>query len=224
MARLAVLGTLASSLAHEVRNPLAGVRSLAQRFRDDALDDEQRRKYADVIVRESDRVARLVGRILDVSRRLPRPADGGAPIDLASLFDDVALLAGPKAEERGVELRCDAADGTALASREVLTQVLLNLVLNGVEHTPRGGCVTLAARIEPEGRVVEVSDEGPGIAPEHRARVFEPYWTTDGGTGLGLSVVKQLADDQGWQVLLDNAPGGGARLRVVMPTAPPLAS
>jgi signal transduction histidine kinase len=218
-ARLAALGTLAASLAHEVRNPLTGVRSLAQRFRDDALDDEQRRNYADVIVRESDRVTRLVERILGVSRRLPPPVGPGEPTALGPLFDDLTLLAGPRAKERGVDLRCEATDATAVASREVLTQVLLNLVLNGVDHSPRGGCVAVAARSEPDGMVIEVSDQGPGIPPEHRTRVFEPYWSADGGTGIGLSVVKQLVADHRWQLLLDDAPGGGARIRVRVPAA-----
>lgn len=215
--RLAILGTLAASLAHEVRNPLTGVRSLAQRVRDDTLEDERRREYADVIVREADRVSRLLERMLGVSGRKPSSGQSVEHTDLHTVLEDVALLAGPKADAKGVAFLCDAAGHSATVSREALTQVLLNLVLNGIEHTPAGGRVTVEARRDMDGIALQVADQGPGIAAEDRASVFEPYWSSEGGTGIGLSVVKQLAEDHGWRVSVHDSDGGGALVRVFLP-------
>ena len=216
--RLAVLGELTASLAHEIRNPLTGVRSLAQRLAEEEIDEPRRRRYAGVILEETGRVERLVSNLLGVAKRSPRAA-AAAPTPLDPLFEDLLLLVGARAQRAGVRLAADGGRLVARAPRETLAQVLLNLLLNGVAASPRGGVVELSAR-ESGGTVeVRVRDAGPGIAPEERERIWEPFYSGTGGTGLGLAVVRRLAREEGWTVEAGDAPGGGAELVLRVPAA-----
>jgi signal transduction histidine kinase len=218
--RLAVVGELSASLAHEIRNPLTGVRSLAQRLAEEEIPDDKRRRYAGVILEEVGRVERLVANLLGIARRAPRVRDAAARTPLAPLFEDLALLVAGRAEKARVRVTADAHGVTACSAREPLAQALLNLLLNAVEHTPEGGAVAFCARQTAEGTEVAVRDQGPGIPREERARIWEPFHTGGSGTGLGLAVVRRVAREEGWTVDVDDAPGGGAEFRIVIPTAP----
>lgn len=219
MERLAVVGELAASLAHEVRNPLTGVRSLGQRIAEEELTDERRRKYAGVIVREVGRVEQIVSNLLDVARRDPEVEEPEtlAPTPVGPLFEDVVLLVTGRAKKAGVEIATDAGDLSVAAPREPLAQALLNLLLNAVQHAPTGSTVRLEAR--PAGAAVEilVRDSGPGVPAAERERVFQALYSGSGGTGLGLAVVRRIAYARGWTVTLDDAPDGGAEFRIVVP-------
>jgi len=225
MERLAVVGEIAATFAHEVRNPLTGVRSLAQRIAEEDLPDEKRRSYADLIVREAERVEGIVARTLGLARRAPGPEAGRGPTPLAPLFEDLRLLVTGRAEKGGVELRSEPAVEAAPAGREPLAQALLNLMLNAVAHSPRGATVELLARPaggaggrgEAGGVEIVVRDQGPGVPAADRKRVFDPLYSGTGGTGLGLAVVRRIAEEQGWSVTIEDAPGGGAEFRLVIP-------
>ena len=217
--RLAAVGELAASVAHEVRNPLTGVRSLAQRMAEEEVDPERWRRYSGVIMEEVGRVDRIVGNLLDVARRTPEATvEGEGPTELAPLFDDLILLTAARADRAGVSLEADARGLTTPAPREPLAQVLLNLVLNGVRHTPEGGRVRLMAEESGGGITLRVRDGGPGVPPEERERIFEPFHTMGAeGSGLGLSVVRRIAGERDWTVEVGDAPGGGAEFRVALP-------
>lgn len=217
--RLAVVGELAASLAHEIRNPLTGVRSLAQRIAEGEVGEERRRRYAEVILEEVGRVERLVANLLGIARR-PQPRAVTAPGEvtaLAPLLEDLLLLLGPRAEKAGVRLEASGGSATAPASREALTQALLNLALNAVAHTPPGGRVEIGAGEEPQGAIVWVRDQGPGVPEEERERIWEPFHSGRGGTGLGLAVVRRLAREEGWRLDLADVPGGGAEFLIRIP-------
>jgi signal transduction histidine kinase len=218
--RLAVVGELAASLAHEIRNPLTGVRSLAQRLAEEEIDEPRRRRYAGVILEEVGRVERLVGNLLGIARQAPRahPADSRAA--LAPLFDDLLLLVGSRAEKAGVRLVADAGGTEAAAPREALAQALLNLLLNAVAHTPRGGAVHLLARPAQGAVELLVRDSGAGVPADERERIWEPFHSGSGGTGLGLAVVRRLAREHGWGAEVGEAPGGGAEFRLRVPSPP----
>lgn len=219
--RMAVLGELAASFAHEVRNPLTGVRSLAQRLAQEDVSEERRRKYADVIVREVGRVETIVSRLLGAARYPGREeeADGGT-FPLEPLFEDVALLVGPRARDRNVTIEADAGELAVTAPRAPLAQVLLNLVINAVDHAPARTAVELSARPRGGGIAIEVRDRGPGIPPEERQRVLEPLYSRSGGTGLGLAVVRRIVDERGWSLAIGEAEGGGAAIEVGLPSDP----
>lgn len=217
--RQAMVGELTASFAHEVRNPLTGVRSLAQRLAEEEVDDPTRRRYSEVIVREVGRVERIVADLLAVSRRgTGRPREA-APTDLESLFEDLRILLAPRAERSGVELRVPVTDLRVSVSRESLAQVLLNLLLNAVEHSPVEGRVDLLAEPEGDSAVIAVRDSGPGIPPADRERIFAPLYSGRGGSGLGLAVVRRIADESGWKIEVGDSAGGGAELRVRVPLA-----
>jgi signal transduction histidine kinase len=210
--RLAVLGELAATLAHEVRNPLTGVRSLAQRIAQDDVPAEKRKRYGEVILEETGRVERLVDNLLELSRRGVRKEGSAQAIPLAPLLEDLALLTEGRAERAGVELRMNAHRLTVSASREVLLQALLNLVLNAIVHSPRGGRVNVNAASNGEHVDIVVSDQGTGVPAADRERIFDPFYsTTERGTGLGLSVVRHLVREHGWRIEVGEAPGGGAQ-------------
>jgi signal transduction histidine kinase len=214
--RLAVVGELAASLAHEIRNPLTGVRSLAQRLAEEQVEEAKQRRYASVILEEVGRVERLVANLLSVARRAPRGPSAGAATELAPLFDDLSLLVGSRAEKSRVRLIVDAAGVTAPAAREPLAQTLLNLLLNAIAHAPAGTAVELRARETADGVELSVRDHGPGVPPDQRERIWEPFHTSGDGTGLGLAVVRRLAREEGWTAEVDDAAGGGAEFRLRM--------
>ncbi len=217
--RLAVVGELAAVVAHEVRNPLTGVRSLAQRLADERVDDDRRRRWAGVILEETARMERLVSNLLEVARRAPRSSAGQGLTPLAPLFEDLALLAGARAARAGVTLEVAAGELSAAAPREALAQATLNLLLNAIAYSPAGGRVGLAATASGGATVIQVTDQGPGVPPEDRERIFDPFHSgRPGGTGLGLSVVRRLARELDWTVEVDDAPGGGAEFRLRIPT------
>ena len=220
--RLALLGELAASFAHEVRNPLTGVRSLAQRLADDDVNEEKRRRYAGVIVSEVERVEALVGRLLDLARRrAPAAAREMVDVPLAPLLDDVALLVQGRAERAGVTVQVDGGALAARGTREALAQVLLNLVLNAVAHSPAGGTVRCTTRDAGSTVAIAVRDQGAGVPAAARERLFEPFESAAGGTGLGLAVSRRLVEEMGGTIRLVDVAEGGAVFEVLLPAAVP---
>ncbi len=184
--RFAALGRLAGGIAHELRNPLTAIRMAVETAID---EDSEARKIA---VAEIERLDRTLREMLDYVRpREPRLTD----VALPDLCNEVRSLLGPQCEHLGVALEVDAAEGdTVRADRDRLVQALLNLVLNAAQSQPSGGVVRLVAR----GAVIAVEDEGCGIPDEVRESLLQPFVTTrEAGIGLGLAVVKQVADEHG---------------------------
>jgi signal transduction histidine kinase len=218
--RLALVGELAASLAHEVRNPLTGIRSLAQRLGSADMEAERRRRYADVILEEIGRLDRIVSNLLDVARRGDRTARLTAgPVPLAPLFDDLALLVESRARAADVRLRTRSDGVVVSAAREPLAQVLLNLLLNAIVHSPAGGTIRLEARPNGASARITVGDQGPGVPAADRDTIFEPFRTTGLGAGLGLAVVRRLARDWAWPHGVRDAPGTGAEFWIDVPLA-----
>jgi len=222
--RLAAMGELASTVAHEVRNPLNAVGMTAQRLKREflgatpasAAEREELEELLSVMTSETHRIDRIVQQFLEYARP-PRLAP--EPVDLGALVDDVAGRARSRAESRGVRLEVEAgAPGTALVDPAQLRQALDNLVRNAVEATPEGGRVTLAARREGGGHAVEVRDTGRGIEPDHLPRIFDLYFTTKAdGTGVGLAVTQQIVTAHGGTIEVDSRPGAGTTMTVHLP-------
>jgi len=221
LARLAIAGELTASFAHEVRNPLTGVRSLTQRIADGDVDESKRRQYASVILEEVGRIEQIVENLLRVSRRQPRLPWSGEATPLEPLFEDVRLLVSPRAQRAGANIEVSARSLAGNAPREALAQALLNLALNAIAHSPAGGCVRIDAERCNDGVAIIVSDEGPGVPAAERERIFEPFYSRrPDGTGLGLSVVRRLSRQLGWTVTVSDAARGGAQFRLHIPNVP----
>ena len=221
--RLALLGEFSASIAHEVRNPLTGMKSLVQRLRDEDLDAEKRTRYLGVILDEIGRLDRIVTSLTDVARRpAPTPSSTGGASDAVTetsiLFADLQLLVEARARAGGVTIVTNSPRGLrAAAPREALAQALLNLLLNAIAHAPSGTRVELSADRDNGSVVITVRDQGPGIDASERELVFQPFHTSSGGTGLGLAVVRSLARNHSWSIDIGDAPGGGAELRLTVP-------
>jgi two-component system, NtrC family, sensor histidine kinase HydH len=222
--RLALLGELSATLAHEIRNPLAGMRSLTQRLGEPDVDEDRRTRYARVILGEIGRMERIVGNLLDLARRSTVAESAVSVTALEPLFDDLLLLVDGRTRRAQVRVERDAAGLSAAAPRDALAQSLLNLLINAVTHTPPGGTIQLSAGPAGAGVEVRVSDTGPGVPQEARERIFDPFHTRGLGAGLGLAVVRRTARELGWTVGVRDASGGGACFFIVIPAPAPAPS
>jgi two-component system sensor histidine kinase PilS (NtrC family) len=218
--RLADLGRLAAGLAHELRNPLASMMG-AQELLAQApgLDDENRR-LMEIALRESSRLEQLVTRFLEFARPAPPRR---TPCDLGALTEETleAFRNDPAAAR--IDLERNLARARTEADPDQIRQVLWNLLLNAAQAAGdpdhgRPGHVRVACGEDGEGAFLVVDDDGPGIPPEHRERIFLPFFTTKPlGTGLGLANVHQLVDAHGGTISLETSPAGGARFWVWFP-------
>jgi len=169
-----------------------------------------------VMSSETQRIDRIVQQFLEYARP-PRLAPEA--VDLGALVRDVGERARSLAGARGVAVEVEApGSGIAIVDPAQLRQALDNLVRNAVEATPEGGRVSLAARREDGGHVVEVRDTGRGIEPDHLARIFDLYFTTKAdGTGVGLAVTQQIVTAHGGTIEVDSRPGAGTTMTVRLP-------
>ncbi|HEX8698362.1 MAG TPA: ATP-binding protein [Myxococcaceae bacterium] len=220
--RIAAWQEVARRLAHEIKNPLTPIQMsletlLAAQSANDARFPTLFRDSAAVVLEEVDRLRRIVDEFSRFAR-LPKPQL--APVDLGELAQNVlALYATPP---EGITLLPTLQTGVvALADRDQLTQVLVNLVKNAEEAMAgKSGSVRVRVKGTESDAIVEVEDSGPGIPPEHRARIFEPYFTTkEGGTGLGLAIAARILQEHGGKLEVGGEPGEGARFSLVLPRA-----
>jgi two-component system, NtrC family, sensor histidine kinase HydH len=218
MEKLAVLGEFATGIAHEIRNPLAAIKTSVQ-----ALARREREpKRVQLLVEmegEIDRLARVVSDLLDFGR--PRPPIPVA-VPVRELSRRIAAIIEPEAVRRELHFSCQGDSDLELwADSDHLQQIVLNLALNAVQATPAGGAVVLRASAANDGQVaLEISDTGCGIAADLLQRVSDPFFTTKTkGVGLGLSISRQLCELNGGRMTIDSAPGQGTVVRVLLPSA-----
>jgi signal transduction histidine kinase len=225
--RLAYVGTLASGLAHEIRNPLNSLNLNMQMMKEE-IDAGQARgatvgRLLSITRSEISRLERLVTDFLSYARPRAPEREEIRPRDL---FVRVREVVGGSVARRGGRLEVEDSSGALLrADVAQLTQLLLNLVQNAVaaaEEAGRPPRVLLSARRGDGDRVaLEVSDNGTGIAEEERRRIFDVFYSTrKGGTGLGLAIVERIVRNHDGELELDSVPGEGTTFRVLLPEAP----
>jgi heavy metal sensor kinase len=215
--------------SHEIRTPLTALRSVGEVALQGAQSKEEYREVIGTMLEEVDRLSRLADELLAIAR-----AESGQGhflferLDLARLAADVASQLEVLAEERQQLLKVRADEEvTVNGDRLSLRQALMNLIDNAIKYSPERSEVTVAVGSDGAQAVVEVIDQGAGIAPEHRERIFERFYRIDpsrsremGGTGLGLSLVKLAAEAHGGKVEVDEREGGGSVFRFTLPLAP----
>lgn len=217
MEKLAVLGEFATGIAHEIRNPLAAIKTSVQALSRREPDPKRTQLLAEM-EGEIDRLARVVSDLLDFGR--PRPPFPGV-VPVRELFRRIAGIIEQEALGRGLHFSCQGnSDLECWADPDHLQQIVLNLALNALQATPAGGAVILRA-FDTGGQVaIEVSDTGCGIPAELLERVSDPFFTTKTrGVGLGLSISRQLCELNGGRMTIDSAPGHGTVVRILLPIA-----
>jgi two-component system NtrC family sensor kinase len=217
--KLAALGRLAASLAHEINNPLQALSSGLRLLNRPTLDAEKRKQYVAVAGREVERLVGIAERTIGFYRPT---ADDAAATDVHVLLDEMLALAGKELEHGHVVVRREWADhlSTIHAIANQLKQVFLNLILNAAQAMPDGGTLTISTGRAEDGSAICVrfADTGHGIAPEHRDRIFEPFYTTrEQGTGLGLSISYNIVQQHGGRIEVESQPGQGTVFAVILP-------
>lgn len=215
--RLTVVGRMAASIVHDIRNPLHMLR-LSVEMIGGKTDDPGIREILGMMIVQIDRFSSMAEEIIDFSRgtaslRIDR-------FEVADLLDEVTAIYAGKISSRNVRLKRRAEyDGPFEGDFDKLLRLLQNLVGNALDALPKGGTLTIAA--EKEGRTLRltVADDGPGIPEEVRERLFEPFQThgKKHGTGLGLAIVKKIAEDHGGSVRVESGAGEGTRMIVSLP-------
>lgn len=212
--RLAVVGTTAAGLAHDLRNPLAGVLAGLGNLRAETTDEESGRRL-EILSSEVRRAVDLLNGYLASARHTPEPA---RPTDVAELVTELVDLAGGTVE--GVQLSREVPHGlTCVLPRDRVRQALLNLIMNAVEATRDvGSRVVVSANRDDDWLDLTVSDDGRGFPIDFTAESIRPFSSTRaGGTGLGLAMVRRTVRDLGGSLELSNNDDGGARVRVRLP-------
>jgi len=215
--KLAALGELAASLAHEIRNPLSAVSGSFQMLSSSPDFNEEDRSLSEIIARELDRMERLVNDMLEYARpNEPRRRE----TDVGLLVDEVvrAFLNGREAEGRNVEVEIE--DGVLVeADQAQIRQVLWNLLRNAAQATDEGGIIEVLVGRDENGEViVEVLDDGLGIPSENLETVFDPFFSTrERGLGLGLAICRRIMEGHGGTIEALLPEGGGTMFRLVLP-------
>jgi two-component system sensor histidine kinase HydH len=216
--RLSALGELSAGLAHEIRNPLGALEGAVQILQRPELPTDTRHEFVEMAGKEVGRLKALLTSFLDFAR--PQPPEKTL-IEPVLLLESVVRLAAETAKMAKVQILVEAQEAAPIAvDAEQIKQVLLNLVLNAVQAMPEGGQVVLRARQEDGSVLLEIADQGSGIAPENLERIFDPFFTTRAsGTGLGLSIAHQIVHGHGGQISVHNNQGRGATFTVILPLA-----
>jgi two-component system OmpR family sensor kinase len=208
-------------ISHELRTPVTAIRGHVDALREGLADDAEAREASLTVIRaETDRLARLVGDLLDLARM---EADQFTleedEVDVKRLLDQAFQTFTEEARRRGIEYEC-ALDVNPVISTDGdrLLQIVSNLLDNAFAWTPDGGRIALGLAAHNGTVAVSVSDSGPGISPAERKRIFRPFWSRAGdGTGLGLPIARQLALAMGGELVLESEIGRGSRFELRLP-------
>jgi heavy metal sensor kinase len=216
--------------SHELRTPLAVIRGIGEVGLGATRTPAEYKEAIGSMLEEVDRLTTLVDTLLRLSHgdagtiRLSRE-----PVDLGQLTRDVVSSLSILAEERGQRIRVDAADRTiATVDRLVLREAITNLLDNAIKYSPSGSPIDVRVHVGRDQAIVDIADTGPGIAAEHRDRVFDRFFRLDearsrdrGGTGLGLAIAKWAVEVHGGHITVQENPGGGSLFRMALPLIEP---
>jgi len=214
---LATLGELAAGLAHEIRNPLAGIAGVMDIIGRDVPSSSPAQEVLKDVREEVLRINRIVTDLLETAR--PR-APQMQLADLNTTVEHALMFAREQAKSKPIQFAfAKSADLPAFEHDPAqIHQVLLNLMLNAIQAVDGSGTVSITIEERAGFAAVEVSDTGPGIPPETLKSIFRPFFTTKGhGTGLGLSLAKRIIEDHGGQIDVASMPGHGCAFTVILP-------
>jgi len=218
--RLSALGSLAAGVAHDIRNPLNAIKLLSSHASDNLAASENHERAAHqlrTIRKEVDRLEEIVTGFLSMAREQEL---NPVPSKVDALLDECVQLLKKDAEERGVRLvhELRAGETELMLDSKQWKRAVINVVLNALEATPRGGRVRLFSRLTDKTCEIEVRDDGPGMSPEIAERAFDPYFTTKHtGTGLGLSITRGIVEEHGGAIQLSSGEQAGCQVLITLP-------
>lgn len=220
--KMAAIGRLAASLAHEINNPLQAIHNTIHLAMMDRLPPEKRGEYLDMARKEVERLIEIVQRMLDFYR----PSKGGTvQTDINQVLRDALAIADKRLQHGHIRVHTHFAEGLPLISAipDQLAQVFLNLIINAVEAMPDGGDLHVGTFLTEDRHWVLIAfrDSGPGMTAEQIAHIFEPFYTTKpSGTGLGLAISYGIVERHGGSIEVSSQPGQGATFVVRLPVPP----
>lgn len=219
--QLATMGQFAAGIAHELRNPLTAIRSTIQYLENEFDQDTDQRKLAHDILDEVDRLNNIVGNLLS----LARPAQSNPEeIDIRREIERCANFIETKAKTQKIKVETDFEKNLPKLRFDPaeLRQVLLNIMMNGLQSMPEGGLLLIKAScVAGSDRIlIQIGDEGPGIPTDQRQKVFEPFFTTKaGGTGLGLAICNSIIKRYNGEIWIEQAKDGGTEVKISLPVS-----
>ena len=220
--RLALLGQMAASISHNLKNPLGSIKTILQVQMENPELPASLRGETQIVLDEIGRLSSKLNQLLQFSRPAVRGGSVDGSCDAAAVIEEVAGILRREAEQRGValELQLGTNGAKAAATAEAVSDIVSNLLVNALEATPRGGCVKVAAETGNGFCLLRVEDSGAGISPEAREKLLQPFFTTKSqGTGLGLAIVARRIAEVGGKLAWDSPvnQGRGTRFEVTLP-------
>jgi two-component system nitrogen regulation sensor histidine kinase GlnL len=226
--RLSTLGTLAAGLAHEVKNPLGGIKGAAQLLERELTAESELREYTRVMIRETERIDRIIRELLDLAS--PRGLKLSL-INLHKVLGDILLLQRQAVGSRDITFikHFDPSIPDIMADDEMVTRLLLNLIRNAIDAMGESGRLTVTSRVLSDYRMaqndrrsrmvaIEVSDDGPGIPPEDLENIWTPFFSTkSGGTGLGLTICHKIVAEHRGMIKVESDQGHGTKFTILLP-------
>ncbi|GMV65413.1 MAG: GAF domain-containing protein [Candidatus Omnitrophica bacterium] len=216
-AKLATVGEIAVTVAHEIRNPLTSVRGFAQRLLRRYGDPETVHTYAGIIIEEVDRLNSVLGDVLDFARNVDARIK---PVNMNDLVRRTITLLEERFGKANIlcETELSPEVPTCYYDETQLSQVLINLMKNGAQAMKEGGVILIRTAISGDKILLEVTDTGQGIEEKNLRRIFEPFFTTKTkGTGLGLSLAKRVVEEHGGVIRVQSEVGKGTTFRIILP-------
>ncbi len=215
--RLSALGELSAGMAHEIRNPLGSIRGAVEILKDDYSPDDAKYEFIGILLKETDRLNRIVQEFLNFAR--PKPPEY-QQTDVNEAIESVLTLTAQEAGKAGIMVKkqLDSSLGRHNLDGELLKQALLNLILNAIQSMTRGGVLTVESRLA-DGKIeMKISDTGCGIPEENRKKLFSPFFTTKkNGTGLGLAITYRIIENHRGTIDVASEPGRGTTFTVRIP-------
>lgn len=235
MDRMASLGVLASGIAHEIRNPLAGIKAIAQTLEEELKSEPHKTEYVERIIRQVNRLDKLLKSFFSYARpQRPNPAK----CEIGTIINEVLPLFKRKIEEKKVNVQVEYAPDLkpVFVDAHQIQQVIFNLLINAIDAIGEDGTVAIKARLAREAKPIldrrqqspkvfsdvfneiEISDTGAGMSEEILKNIFDPFFTTKNyGTGLGLSIVYQIVREHGGQIFVESVENKGTTFQILLP-------